>query len=136
MARPEFNQGKKLYFLPAYDFSSAKHGIEITFSHSANTSLCDVYVDSEEGEHICTAALSNGTGENIASCDILQTSGVHDVYLKIRGSASVTDVVFTDASPFDKGLILPSRRSALSTTVTTRGKRPICSDARFRPLKT
>ncbi len=98
MAAAEFLKEEKSYVIRGADFNG-KRGLKATFTGSANTSKGDIYADG--GDYVGTVMLSNGKGEDTAWCDIDARTGVHDVYIRIKGSAVISDIELTDKSPYD-----------------------------------
>ena len=104
MAATEFLKDKNTYLIKGVSLDN-KRGLKATFSNSANTSKGDIYIDGDK--YIGTIMLSNGKGEDTAWCDIDTVSGVHDISIKVSGSATISDIEPTDASPYDKVEYIP-----------------------------
>lgn len=100
MPKPEFFKDGNLYVIRSQRLDGMR-GMKAVFTGSLNTSKGDVYLDAADGDYIGTLMFSNGAGENVSGCDIDERSGVHDVFVKIGGRVSVSEITFTDHSPYD-----------------------------------
>ncbi len=95
MSKPEFLKEEKCFVL-RQTVLNGKKGLEATFCHSLDTSKADIYLDSPDGDYVGTLMLSNGKGENTSRCEIDERSGIHDLYVKVKGPGVITDISLTD----------------------------------------
>lgn len=105
MSTIEYNSESRRYYIKGCDMGKCKKGVRITFSHSLDTTLAYIYAD---GRHISTVALSSSGDSDVAKADIDPTGGVVDITITLSDKrGAISDVEFTDDSPFDKCSYVP-----------------------------
>lgn len=90
--------------LPAVDFGKGKRGFEVTsFRATTGTSLVEVHLDSLDGKCIgvCTCSYYDFDNLHTSTCEIEETSGIHDVYLVFTMENGYRSFCFTKNSPYD-----------------------------------